>query len=121
VVSRSALFDDFATAWPIVITQSLSAEIVIGSGDSVAPDCRESPRRGLWHITAQIIPSKGAAVDRLGKLLDEAKNLNDGAFTPKDQPAGGQGRSAADSVLWRHGTAARFHLARKLTPLIAGA
>jgi hypothetical protein len=34
------------------------------------------------HITAQIIASKGDAADRLGKLLDEVKNLNDGAFAP---------------------------------------
>jgi hypothetical protein len=82
VVSRSALFDDFATAWPIVITQSLSAAIVIGSAIALRLTAERARAVACERISGQIIASEGDAADRLGKVLDEVKNLNDGAFAP---------------------------------------
>ena len=82
VVSRSALFDDFATAWTIVITQALSAAIVIGSAIALRLTAEKARAVACEHINAQIIAAKDGEADRLEKLLDEVKNLSDGAFAP---------------------------------------
>jgi hypothetical protein len=81
-VSRSALFDDFATAWTIVITQALSAAIVIGSAIALRLTAEKARAVACEHITAHIIAAKDGKADRLEKLLDGVKNLSDGAFAP---------------------------------------
>lgn len=82
VFSRSKLFDDFVTSWAIVVIQAFSVAIVIGSAIALRLAAEKARAVACEHMNAQIIAAKDEDAPRLEKLLDEVKNLNDGAFAP---------------------------------------
>jgi hypothetical protein len=87
VISRSPLFDNFTTPWTLVITQALSAAVVIGSFVSLRAAAEQARTVAHDDLTGKIIAAKAHANSRgraaqLERLLAEIDGLNDGAFAP---------------------------------------
>jgi hypothetical protein len=87
LISRSPLFDGFRTTWTLVIVQTLSAAVVIGSFVLLRTAAEQARAVARDHMTAAIIAAKASGRNhhlavQLEKLLSEIDGLNDGAFAP---------------------------------------
>ena len=87
VVSRSELFDNFTWPWTLVVTQGLSAALIIGSVVSLRLAAEKARAVACEHLNAKIIEAEGdqgadGRAKRLQKLVEQIDGLNEGAFAP---------------------------------------
>ena len=104
IVSRSAVFGDFALNLPIIIIQAICLLIVFGCAIALNLAAEEARGIARRHVSEKIIREKKKEGGRAGQwetLLDEINNMQEGAFRPfLQQPAFGAIFLPLSSIGW---------------------
>jgi hypothetical protein len=86
IISRSHIFDDFYNPWTLPVAQTISLIVVIASVYAYRSAAEAARTVACEHLNKRIVAATGAGdqarASQLQMLLDEVKNLSEGAFAP---------------------------------------
>lgn len=86
IVSRMQIFDDFSNPWTLTIAQAISMTVVIASVYFYRAAAEAARDTASENLSKRIVAATGANQDarasQLQMLMDDIKNLNEGAFAP---------------------------------------